>query len=147
MSLTNRLAHHSTTPANKRKQWRTWNEHSRLKSGPPVMRALGIHKNIPVSDTKLTLGFRVGFISSHLRADKLFPLNPRANAGPPKMSLLFEAKSTPALIVKLRLILSNVQPAGTDAYSKPQLDWRQTKCYANADLVLHHKLFSNWLDI
>ena len=67
------------------------------------MRRLGIHKDIPVSDTKLTLGFRVGSISSHLTVDKLFPVNPRAMTGPPKMRLLLEAKSMPALIIKPRL--------------------------------------------
>ena len=69
------------------------------------MRGLNIHKNIPVSVTKLTLGLRVGFVSSHLTADKLFPVNPRVITGPPKMSLLLEAKSMPALIIKPRLIL------------------------------------------
>ena len=69
------------------------------------MRRLGIHKNFPVSGTKLTLGLRVGFISSHLTVNKLLPVNPRAITGPPKMSLLLEAKSMPALIIKPRLIL------------------------------------------
>ena len=69
------------------------------------MRRLGIHKNIPVSGTKLTLGLRVGFISSDLTVNKLFPVNPRAITGPPKMSLLLEAKSMRALIIKPRLIL------------------------------------------
>ena len=69
------------------------------------MRRLGIHKNIPVSGTKLTLGRRVGFISSHLTVNKLFPVNPRAITGPPKMSLLLEAKSMHAFIIKPKLIL------------------------------------------
>ena len=69
------------------------------------MRTLGIHKNIPVSGTKLTLALPVGFISSHLTADKLFPVNPRAILTPPKMSLLIDAKSMPSLIIKPRLIL------------------------------------------
>ena len=64
------------------------------------MRRLGIHENIPVSDTKLTLGLRVGFISSHLTADKLFPVNPRVIMCPPKTRLLLEAKSMPAMIIK-----------------------------------------------
>ena len=68
------------------------------------MRGLNVHKNIPVSITKLTLGLRVGFISSHLIADNLFSINPRAITGPPKMSLLLEAKGMPALIVKPRFI-------------------------------------------
>ena len=69
------------------------------------MRGLNVYKNIPVSITKLTLGLLVGFISSHLIADKLFPINPRAITGLPKMSLLLEAKSMPALIIKPRFIL------------------------------------------
>ena len=64
-----------------------------------------IYKNIPVSVTKLMLGLRVSSISSHLTADKLFPVNPRTITGPPKMSLLLEAKSMLALIIKPRLIL------------------------------------------
>ena len=42
---------------------------------------------------------------SHLTSDKLFPVNPRAFTGPPKMSLLLEAKRIPALIIKPRRIL------------------------------------------
>ena len=68
------------------------------------MRGLNVHK-IPVSVTKLTLSLRVCFISSHLTVDKLIPVNPRAITAPPKMSFLLEAKSMPALIIKLMLIL------------------------------------------
>ena len=95
------------------------------------MRGLDIHKDSPVSVAKLTLGLLVGSISSLLTADKLFPVNPRVITGRPKMSLLLEAKSMPALIIKPMLILvkhtddlgglvHNVQPAGTDVHSKPQ---------------------------
>ena len=69
------------------------------------MRGQNAHNNIPVSITKLTLGLRVGFISSHLIADKLFQINPRAITDPPKMSLLLEAKSMAAFIIKPRFIL------------------------------------------
>ena len=69
------------------------------------MRGLNIHKNVPVSVTKLMLDHRVGYISSHLTVDKLFPVNPRVIMGPAKISLLLEAKSMPALIIKPRLIL------------------------------------------
>ena len=103
--LTNRLTHQPTTLTNKRRQRRTRAEHRRLKSGPPLMRGLDIHKNILVSVTKMTLGLRVGFICSHLTADKLFPVNPTAITGPPEMSLRFEAKSMPALIIKPWIIL------------------------------------------
>ena len=105
ISLTNKLTHQSTTSINKLRKWRTRAEHRRLKSGPPLIRGLDIHKNSPVSVTKLTLGLWVGFISSHLTANKLFPVNPRAITGPPKMSLLLEAKLMPALIIKPRFIL------------------------------------------
>ena len=44
----------------------------------------------------------VGFISSHLTADKLYPVNPRPITGPLKMSLLLEVKSMPSLIIKPR---------------------------------------------
>ena len=74
-------------------------------SGPPLMRGLNVHKNIPVSVTKLTLGLREGFICSHLTVDKLFPVNRRAITGPKKMSLVLVVKSMPALIIKPRLIL------------------------------------------
>ena len=69
------------------------------------MRGLDIYKNIPVSFTKLQLGLRVGFISSHLTAGKLFPVNPKAITSLPKIRLLLEAKGMPALIIKPRLIL------------------------------------------
>ena len=69
------------------------------------MRGLDIHENINVSDTKLMLGLRVCFISSDLTANKLFPINPRAVTGPPKMSLLLEVETKSALIIEPRLIL------------------------------------------
>ena len=102
ISFPNRLAHQSKTSTKKRWQWRTQAEHSRLDC---QLRRLGIHKNIPISDTKLTLGLWVGFISSHVTVNNLFPVNLRAIIGPPKMSLLLEAKSMTALFIKPRLIL------------------------------------------
>ena len=69
------------------------------------MEGLDVHENINVSDTKLMLGLRVCFISSDLSANKLFPINPRAITGPPKMSLLLEVEITSALIIEPRLIL------------------------------------------
>ena len=41
---------------------------------------------------------------SHLTADIIFQVNPRAITGSPKMSPLLQAKSMPALIIKPRLI-------------------------------------------
>ena len=84
------------------------------------MRGVAIHKNIPVSVTKLTLGLRVGFICSHLTADKLFPGNSRAIKSPPKMSLLLEVESMPALIIKPGLILvTHTDDLGWYITSKP----------------------------
>ena len=94
-----------TSPTNKWRQWRqTGAAHCIRKSGPPLTRGLGSQKNIPVSVTKLTLGLWVSFISSHLTVDKLLTVNLREITGPPKMSLLLEVKSTPAFIIKPRLI-------------------------------------------
>ena len=130
ISFANRLAHQSTASTNKRWQWRTQAEHSRLKSGPPFMRRLCIDKNIPVSGTKLTLGLRVGFSSYHLTVNKLFRFNQRAITGPPKMSLLLEAKSIPALIIKPRLILVS----HTD-----DLGWNKTSNQQQQMLILNLK--------
>ena len=69
------------------------------------MRGMNIHKNIHVSVYKLMLALRVDFISSHLSSDRLFPVNPRAIKGPPKMNFLLETKSIPSMIIKPRLIL------------------------------------------
>ena len=69
------------------------------------MRGLDVQKNSPVSVTKLKLGLEVGFISTHLTTDKLFPVNPRAITGLPKMSLLLEAKRMCAFIIKPRHII------------------------------------------
>ena len=70
------------------------------------MRGLGIHKNIPVSDTKLTLGLRVGVISTRLTEDKFFSINPRQQS---RASTEDESpawtKITTELIIKPRLIL------------------------------------------
>ena len=69
------------------------------------MRGLNIHKNIPVSVTKLMFVLQVCFISSRLTADKLFPVNSRVITSKPKMSPLLEATCTSALIIKSRLML------------------------------------------
>ena len=98
------------------------------------MRRLCIHKNIPVSETKRTIGLRVGFISFHLTADKSFPVNPRAITGPPKMSLLFEAQSMPALVIKPRLIFV----AHTD-----DLGWNKTSNQQQQMLIQYLNRIAN----
>ena len=119
------------------------------------LRGMNIHKNISVSVTKLTLGFRVDFISSHLTVGKLFPVKPRAITGPPKMSLLLEAKSVHACIdLKPRLILvTRMDDLGLYITSNQQgrcsfktiahEDYQQAKCYARADPVFRDRQNSN----
>ena len=97
------------------------------------MRGLNVHKNIPVSETKLTLGLRVGLISSHLIVDILFPVNLETITGPPKMSLLPEAKSVSAFIIKPRLILV----AYTD-----DLGWNKTPNQQQQMLIIKLKVLS-----
>ena len=105
------------------------------------MRRLGIPKNIPVSGTKLTLGLRVGFISSHLKVDKLFPVNPRAITGPPKMSLLFEAKSMLALIIKPSLILvAHTDDLGWNKTSNQQ----QQMLIQNLNRIISRPIVTPW---
>ena len=152
---TDSCTHQSTTLTNKR-QWRTRAEHRRLESLPPLLRGLDIHKDIPVSVTKFTLGLRVGFISSHLTVVKLFPVNPGAITGPPNMSLLLEAKSVlhwslnqacPCYVHGWPWLVHYVQPALTDVRSKPQHDCPQEKCCTRADPVLHHIQYSKRRDV
>ena len=152
ISLSNRFTHQSPTRTDRGRQWRTWAEHSGLKSGPPLMMGLDVHENIDVSDTKLMLGLQVCFISSDSTVNKLFPINPRAVTGRPKMSLLLEVESTSALIIEPRLILvtytddlggyitSNQQRRCS---FKTSTGLSEDKCYARADPTLHHRLYSN----
>ena len=98
--MVNSIKAYEESEGNQSGNQRLFRRFTRLKNEPPLMRRLDIHKSIPVSDTKLTMGLRVGFISFHLTADKLFPVNPKAIRGPPKMSLLLEVKSMPALIIE-----------------------------------------------
>ena len=113
------------------------------------MSAMKIHMNIPVSVTKLMLGHRVGFISSHLKTDKLFPVNPRAMTGPPKMSDMLEAKSMRALIIKPRLILvMHTNDLGWYITSNQQGQMfvrsnLKAKYYAKVVPILHHRQYSN----
>ena len=90
------------------------------------MKGLYIQKNSPVSVTKLKLGLPVGFIRSHLTVDKLYPVNLRAITAPPTMSLLLEAKSVPALIIKPMLIL---------VMHMDELDWYITSNHQGQMLV------------
>ena len=163
ISLANRLTHQSPTRTDYGRQWRTRAKHSRLKSGPPLMRGLDVYQNIDVSDTKLTLGLWVCFISSNLTVNKLFPINPRAITGPPKMSLLLDVESTSALIIEPRLIL--VLPGQRknlewllkymmwcciwcDAlYNvKQHMMWCSIRCDAAFDVMQHFMWCSIWCD-
>ena len=77
------------------------------RDGPlqPLMATLGIHQNIHVCDTKQMSSLGIDYISSPLVMDKLIPINSRLIMSPPKLSLLLEVVHTPAVIIKIRLIL------------------------------------------
>ena len=122
------------------------------------MRGPGVHKNIYDGGTKLWLILRVGFISSHFTVSYLFPVNPRAITGAPKMNLQLVVKSPHALIIKPRLVhvvhmydlctwmtWMNVQSAETYGRLQCQQDCQRNKCCIREDPVFHHKLYSNYL--
>ena len=100
---------------------------------------------------------RVGFISFHLTVNKLFLGNLRAITGPPKISLCLRPKACLhwSLNQGLSLLRTRMTIFGTqrptigdrDARSKPGQDCQQDKCYARADPVLHHRLYSSGLDV
>ena len=70
ISLSNRHTNQSTILTNRQRQWRIRAKHYRLKSEPPLLKGLDIHKNSPVFVTNWHLASWVGFISSHLTANK-----------------------------------------------------------------------------
>ena len=69
------------------------------------MGTLSIHQNILVSDTKLMPSRGINLIIPDLVMDKLIPVKSGVITTPPKMSLQLEVKLTPAVTIKLRLIL------------------------------------------
>ena len=97
---------HPPPPTERRKRRiRTRAKHSRLQCGPPLMGTVGVHQNIPASDTKLTPSLGINFISPHLVMDKHIPVNLKSITRLPTMSLLLEVERIPAVIIKPRLIL------------------------------------------
>ena len=58
----------------RKRRIRTWAEHSRLQSRQPLMGTLGVHQNIPASDTKLTHSLGIYLIGPPLVMDKLIPV-------------------------------------------------------------------------
>ena len=62
------------------------------------------------------------FINSHLTADKLFPVNPRAITGAPKISLLLKANLMPELIISTTLV------AHTDDLGLNKTSNQHSKC-------------------
>ena len=69
------------------------------------MGTLGIHQNIPASETKLTHSLGICSIGPPLVMDKLIPVNSRAIMSPTEMSLLLEVECTPSVIIKPKFIL------------------------------------------
>ena len=69
------------------------------------MGALGIHQNIPASDTKLTHSLCIYSIGPPLVMDKLIPVISRAITNPPEMGPLLDVECKAAVIIKSRFIL------------------------------------------
>ena len=105
--LPDRLTDQTTTLPNKRRKRRIriWAKHSRLQGRPTLMGTLGVHQNIPASDTKLTQSLGIYSIGPPLVMDKLIPVNSRAITSPPEMSLLLEVEYTPSVIINQGLSL------------------------------------------
>ena len=113
-------------------------------AGWALMKGMNIQKDIPAYVTKLKLGHRVGFMSSLLTTDKLFPGNPRAITGPPKISLLLVAKKHACIDHQTKAYPCYAH--WPDVRSKPQQDCQKAKCYAKAFLYCTAE-YSNWLDV
>ena len=56
---------------------------------------------------------------------------------------------SPSSGLALPIFFNNInnKPAGRDVRSKPEQDCQKAKCYAKAVPVLHHRQYSNWLDV
>ena len=79
----------------RKRRIRTRAEDSRLQGRPLLMRTLGVHQNIPASDTKLTLGLGIYIIGPPLVIDKLIPVNSRAITSPPEMGSVLGVECKP----------------------------------------------------
>ena len=69
------------------------------------METLGVHQNIPASNTKLTHGLGIYSIGPPLVMDKLIPVISRAITSPPEMGAMLDVECKPAVIIKPRFIL------------------------------------------
>ena len=69
------------------------------------MGTLGVHQNIPASDTKLTHSLRIYSIGPPLVMDKLIKVVSKAITSPPEMGHLLDVECMPAVIIKPRFIL------------------------------------------
>ena len=69
------------------------------------MGTLGVHQNIPASDTKLKHSLGIYSIGPPLLMDELSPVNSREITSPPEMGPLLDIECKPAVIIKPRLIL------------------------------------------
>ena len=94
-----------TRPAPAPIRVRTLSRTQHLQGRPPLMGTLGIHQNIPASDTKLTHSLGIYSIGPPLVMEKLIPVKSSAITSSPEMSLLLEVTCTPAVIIKPRFIL------------------------------------------
>ena len=73
------------------------------------MGTLGVHRNIPASDTKLTHSLRIYSIGPPLVMDKLIPVISRATTSSPEMGPLLYVECKPAVIIKQGLSLLRIR--------------------------------------
>ena len=69
------------------------------------MGTLGVHQNIPASDTKLTHSLGMYSIGPPLIMDKLIPVISRPITSPPEMAPLLDVECNPVVTIKPRFIL------------------------------------------
>ena len=99
---THRPDHHRHIKRRKRRI-RTLAEHSWFQCRPPLMGTLGVHQNIPASNTKLSHSLGKHSIYPPLVMDKLIPVKSRAITSPP-MGPVLDVECKPAVISKRKFI-------------------------------------------
>ena len=104
--LPDRLTDQTTTRHIKRRKRRirTLAEHSWFQCRPPLMGTLGVHQNIPASNTKLSHSLGKHSIYPPLVMDKLIPVKSRAITSPPEMGPVLDVECKPAVISKRKFI-------------------------------------------
>ena len=110
--LPNQLTDQTITSPNKRRKRliQTWAKRSLLQGRPQLIVTLGVHQNIPASDTKLTHSLGIYCIGPPLVMDKLILVNSRVIMSPPEMSPLLDVQSSWLQIQEPATLIYNACP-------------------------------------